>query len=235
MTLNQVIQRINTICTAHLQIRSFYYGLAVDFLADKTTRYPAVFLQDGGARISTNGHATTLNYRIFFCDLVHVSTDTKNNEQDVKSDMLSIAMDIVTQMNNGGYSDWALSSDNTLQFFVEENGDMYAGCFMDFSVRIMFKQDACFIPSDLGGYELPSSGIKEVFDITYIADGTEGLNITIPSLSGKKILLITRENAPIYRVSNAPDPAEYIWDGTTIALGTETNPGERYLILYREI
>lgn len=152
MTLNQVIKRIESLSLGHKQVRTFKKGLVSDFLADKTTKYPAVFLQDFGGTISLTGHATTLNYKLFIIDLVHVSEDTKDNEQDVHSDMVSVAMDLLAQMNNSLYDDWRISPDNNLQLVVETDGDMYAGVVIDFSVRIMYEQNICVIPTDISEY-----------------------------------------------------------------------------------
>jgi hypothetical protein len=149
MTLNSVIKRIRELCLAHRQIRSFGVGRVTDFLTDKTTKYPAVFVQDNGGVISTEGHAAMLNYRIFFVDLVNASEDTKENELDVQSDMVTVAMDIIAQMNFSIFSDWRLSSENNLQLLSEENDDLYAGCYVDCSLRFMFTQNVCEAPSTM--------------------------------------------------------------------------------------
>jgi hypothetical protein len=240
MTLNNILNRIRQIALSHKQVRNFYKGLVTDFLTDKTTRYPSVFLQDNGGLISTSGHATTLNFRMYILDLVHVSEETKLNEYDVLSDMLSIAMDIVTQMNAGDYQDWRLSADNNVQLVTEYDNDMVAGCVIDFQIAIMFRQDLCQIPSDLTIIPLPEDNMKLVYDEKYIANGTEGITLTtcgegahIPVLCGKKILLITREFTPLYRVSSAPVQTEFTWNDSSIGLGMSTVAGERFLILYR--
>lgn len=149
MTLNQVVARVKSLCLAHLQVRNFDQGLVQDFLTDKTTKYPSVFLQDNGGAVSTDGHAAVLNYRMFFVDLVNVIADEKENELDVQSDMLSVALDIIAQMNHSNFSDWRLSSESNLQLLVEENDDMYAGCYIDISLRIQFTQNVCQVPSNI--------------------------------------------------------------------------------------
>lgn len=85
---------------------------------------------------------------MFVVDLVNVSADTKTNEDDVLSDTLSIMMDLVAQMNNGNLNDWFISSDNPLQAFTETEGDMYAGWYMDFSIRMIYRQNICEVPSN---------------------------------------------------------------------------------------
>lgn len=232
MTLNNVINRIKALSLAHKQIRNFYPGLVTDFLTDKTTNYPSVFLQDSGGKISTAGHATTLNYKIFFLDLANVSENSFLNSQDVQSDMILVAMDIVAQMNAGMFDDWALSTDNNLQLIYEDKDDIIAGCVMDFSLRIMFTQDLCQIPTTFEN-EIPAEDMKLVFDMEYIASGSEGTTIAIPGLVGKRIMLLIRENNPLHKVSNNPGSTNYVWNDTVIALGTATTPGERFLILYR--
>jgi hypothetical protein len=147
MTLNQVITRIKTLSLGHKQIRSFKKGLVTDFFADKTTQYPAICLQDVSGSISLSGHASSLSYRMFIADLIHVSEDTNSNEQDVQSDMVSIAMDLLAQMNHGNYDDWKISADNSLTLFTENENDLQAGCIIDFTVSFMYTQNVCQVPT----------------------------------------------------------------------------------------
>lgn len=233
MTLNQVVARIKSLSLGHRQVRSFRKGLVSNFFTDKTAKYPAVCLQDQGGSISLTGHATTLNYRLFILDLVHVSQDAKTNEEDVLSDMASIAMDLLAQMNNGNYDDWKISSDNNLQLVVEAENDMPAGCVIDFSVRIMYEQNICQVPTDITEYLPTDTDMKYVYDLKYVATGSEGTTLSVPEIVGKKVLFVTRESSPIYKVSSGPIATEYTWNDTIIGLGAATNPGDRFLILYR--
>lgn len=233
MTLNNVINRISQLSLGHKQIRSFRKGLVSDFFAGKTAKYPAVCLQDLGGNISLSGHATTLNYRLFILDLVHVSQDTKLNETEVLSDTVSIAMDLLAQMNNGNYDDWIISTDNSLQLVVEAENDMPAGCVIDFSVKIMYTQNICQVPTEIEEYTPTDNDMKFVYDIKYTATGTEGTTLSIPEIVGKKVLFATRESSPIYKVSSAPTSSEYTWNDTVVGLGAATSPGDRFLILYR--
>jgi phage gp37-like protein len=153
MTYNQIIRRIRTIATEHLQVKTFARGLITDFLNDKATNYPAVFLQSNGGKISTSGHQSTVNFRMFIIDMVHVSEDAKENELDVHSDMISIAMDIIAQMNNGVYNDWKISTDNGFQLLVEEKEDMYAGIYIDFSISFLYSQNVCAVPTTKTTYQ----------------------------------------------------------------------------------
>lgn len=233
LTLNQVLKRIENLTLAHKQVRTFSKGLVTDFFIDKTTKYPAVCLQDNGGTINLTGHATTLSYRMFLLDLVHVSEDSKQNEQDVQSDMVSIAQDLLAQMSYPGFDDWAISSGNQLQLLVEHDNDLIAGCYFDFSARIMYERNVCQVPTSITDYTPTDDGMKYIYDEKYTATGTEGTTLTIPALAGKKIIFMTRGNAIIYKTSSAPASNEFTWNDTDIGLGAATNSNEPFLILYR--
>lgn len=147
MTLNQVINRIKTIALAHAQVRNFQTGAANDFINNHTSNYPGVLLQSNGGTISLGRHLTVLNYKMFVVDLVHVAADTNQNAQDVISDTISIALDVLAKLNDGIYTDWRISADNNLQLVSDGEGDMYAGCAVDFSVSIMYTQNKCEVPA----------------------------------------------------------------------------------------
>lgn len=237
MTLNNVVNRVKTIAQSHNQVRSFGSGQLSDFLANHTTKYPAVFLQDIGGSISTGRKDTTINYKLVLVDLVHTVEDTKDNELDVMSDMVSIAMDLIAQLHAPFFNDWKVSADSNMQFVKGDEGDMYAGVIVDFSVSFMFSQNRCQIPSDFFDQ---TKTFDLMFDKTYIATGLEGSTLTtdgatpnIPEINNKKILLITREFSPIYKSTGVPQASEYTWNNKTIGLGSPTNVGERFLILYR--
>ena len=147
LTFNQIIRRIRAVTLAHQQVRTFSKGLVSDFLVNKTTKYPAVFIQNSGGKFSMNGRSSTVSFRMFIIDMVHVSDDTNENETDVHSDMISIGLDLLTQFNNPNYNDWRISSDNNFQLIVENDGDMYAGIYVDFSISFIYNQNVCQIPT----------------------------------------------------------------------------------------
>lgn len=245
MTLNQIIARIRTLALAHKQIRRFKTGLAGDWFADRTAKYPACCLQYSAGVISTASHIVGVNFRLFLMDLVHVSKDTKDNQDDVLSDMLSIIMDLVSEINAPAYGDWVLSTDNNLNPIIEGENDLAAGWYIDFTIQAPFTQNICQIPTDVfdfpddnnDGPVFPGTDLKALFDVIYYADGTEGVTLNIPIVSGKKVMaLATRENNPIYKVSSNPDEAEFSVNNSVITLGVPVSKArERFLFLYRNI
>jgi len=236
-TYNQIIKRIKDVTQSHRQIRNCYKGLVTDFLANKTTLYPSAFLSDNGSgSISITDKSTSYSFRLYILDLVHLAGDTKLNEQDVFSDCMLIAIDLIAQLSSFIYIDWRFSSDNPTQFVVENENDFIAGVTVDFTIKVIFNRDKCAIPFTNTPIYIDQD-TKYVNDMIYISNGGEGNVLNIPEIVGKKLLLLTRESMVQYEVSNNPNTTEFIFDGNTITLGLEVNteavPGERFLLLYR--
>lgn len=235
MTFNQIIKRIEGICLAHNQVSNFYYGMPTDFLNDKKTLFASCFLQDNPGVLDMPGKTDTIGFKLFALDLVHVSQDSKSNELDVLSDMRSIIKDIIAEINHSSYTDWKVSSSNTITLVREQFNDLVAGSVIDFSILQPYDQDVCAVPTSA----LPEPGIintdnmKPIYDNAYTATGSEGSTLSIPELVGKKILLIIRGSFPIHKVLSSPGSSEYTWNDTDINLGAVTVTNERFLILYR--
>ncbi|MGN6416123.1 MAG: hypothetical protein ACTHMC_01435 [Pseudobacter sp.] len=230
MTLNQVIARIRSIILAHKQMRSFKFGPPSDALTDHTTKYPCALLQDTSGVLDIGGRVDTYGFRLFLLDLANVSEDAKLNELDVQSDMRSVAKDLLAEFNHQSFQDWKVSQSNATVLLREELDDLTAGIYFDLTFSTLWEPDACAVPTDS---PIQTEDMKLVYDEKYVASGAEGKNLTIPAILGKKLLLVTRENQPIYKVSVNPDALEYTWDGTVIGLAVPVVAGERFLILYR--
>lgn len=67
----------------------------------------------------------------------------------------------------------------------------------------------------------------------YVATGSEGTTLTISDLLNKDVVLVVRESAFLHEAVSSPDSSAYTWDNTNIVLGAATNPGERFMILYK--
>ena len=148
MTLNQTIKIIEDLGNAHQQIKTTFYGNAFDFLsrgADNT--YPAFFFDITGASI--NGKTSTLNFTLFFCDMV---LPEQSNEQEVLSDQLLTAEDIIAQLHYNDF-DFVLQDAVTLDFFTEDTPEYLAGVSATISLDLPYLQNRCVVPTD---YTYPS-------------------------------------------------------------------------------
>ncbi len=146
MTLNQIIHRIKTIALNHKQIRAFHYGNINDFFdIDKGKKFAVCALQDNGANIGNN--ILSVSFVIFLLDLVHISEDTRDNEQDVQSDMLEVAQDLFSEFDFSYYTDWKVTLDNPVQLVREEQPDFVAGVALNISIETPRIKDICAVPN----------------------------------------------------------------------------------------
>lgn len=150
LTLNQVIQRIKTIVLSHKQINDFREGDVIDFLRSGDINYPACLLQILPGRISKTERQTTVRIALYLCDIVDLSMDSKANELEVKSDLLSIAEDIMAAFDYPVYKfDWDFSDEASIEFLDEKFEDMLSAVLMTLDIKKRFNSNRCQIPTTL--------------------------------------------------------------------------------------
>jgi len=149
MTLNNLVQTIENLGNAHKQIKTTFYGNAFDFLSLSGTDnvYPALFFDLTGASI--NGKSSTINFTLFFCDRV---LPEQSNEQEVLSDQLLTAQDIIAQLHYNDF-DFVLQDAVTLDFFTEDTPEYLAGVSATIALDLPYLQNRCEVPTD---YTYPS-------------------------------------------------------------------------------
>jgi len=163
LTYNQIIKILRDYSTANYQINSFGNGdlwEVVEHNQIKDFEYPLMWVQDQPATTSQN--EIELVFRVFFISLVHKD---ESNENEVKSDMLSMCTDLL--------SFWKMQTDyrlvnidvNTnLTSFTERFNDELTGWFVDLKLTQNIKYDKCSIP--MGGITpIPSNCLPATITI----------------------------------------------------------------------
>lgn len=244
MTLNQVIQRIKILANAHKQLKYFGKPASItDALNDKTVLYPACLsLAIPGSNIDVVSKTVTFSFRLFFLDVINTSSDALLNEQDVQSDMLSIGMDFLAQMDFSAYTDWRINAASPVVFVTDSENDRVAGITVDVNIVTPWDKNICAVPAGSFDFPIFDQYTKPVYDLVYTATGNEGSTLFIQDLIGKSILMLVRETFTQYEVQAFDDnkTTEFLWACSdsplvNINLGTPANPGERFLILYRNL
>jgi hypothetical protein len=141
MTLNQILDRIKNIAEAHDQINTYLFGNVDEFLSGVDNTYSGCFLATPIASISNK--ELTYNFRMFFLDRQDLDN---NNLQDVYSDQLQIAQDILAQIRYPK-SPWIVPDTAQFEFFNGSREDYLAGVAMDFQIKVPYLSDRCVIPS----------------------------------------------------------------------------------------
>lgn len=148
MTLNGIVARIKGLAEAHSQIRSFYRGMIQNALDDSDRKFGLCILQINGGGVNASQKIGSINFRMFLLDLMHKSEETKENELEVQSDMMSVAMDLIAQMDDSVYTDWRIESNNTIEFLSEEGPDNVGGVAIDFTISAVWDLNRCAVPTN---------------------------------------------------------------------------------------
>jgi hypothetical protein len=240
LTLNQIVKRLETLALSHDQINSFGHGFnVVDFIKDADKDYASIYaLFSPTFNINRSEHLTKIPITFYFMDMVNVSEDTKGNETEVYSDMLSVAQDFKAMLESSTYQDdWEITEDNSAQFLFEEFDDILAGVAVEITISVQYASDRCQVPATDVTFETDSNDMR-TYDAAYTADGTEGNTLTIadifPGAVGKNIIFLTREAVPLKKVtSGVPTVRDYLFSATEIEFLYDLSADERIFILYR--
>lgn len=141
-TLNQVVQQIQQIQEGHLQINSWGFGDIWEINTSGDINYPLMWLVHEGVDI--NGSMQNFKFNLIFCDIVKGG---EVNENDVLSDQLEIAKDVISQLKHTGYQ-WDFIGNNiVLDAFTERFTDSVAGYSFSFGLELPFDSNRCSIPT----------------------------------------------------------------------------------------
>lgn len=142
LTLNQTIKLISDLGSAHEQINTVYFGDVWEFLSQTDNVYPAMFYTLTGSSIS--GKSLNLDFSLFFLDR---QLQDESNENEVLSDQLLIAQDIISMMRYPKF-DWEIGDQVSMEFFTEKEEDYLAGVKADVTVSFPMLSDRCQVPTD---------------------------------------------------------------------------------------
>lgn len=142
-TLNQVVQQIRQIQEGHLQINSFGFGDIWEINTSGDVNYPLMWLVHDGVDI--NGSMQNFKFNLIFCDIVKGG---EVNEDDVLSDQLEIAKDVIAKLKDPSYK-WDFIGNNiSLDAFTERFTDSVAGYSFSFGLEMPFASNRCAIPDN---------------------------------------------------------------------------------------
>ena len=142
LTYNQIIKSLNDIADNHLQINSFQYDSLDNIATSGTIYYPMMFVLVKPATVVDL--KLNLNFTIIFCDLVHKG---ETNMQEVESDMLSIALDVIHELQSPSYT-WSFDTKSPkLDPFGDRFDDEVTGWSMDITLGVPKDMDRCSIPN----------------------------------------------------------------------------------------
>jgi hypothetical protein len=145
LSLNQILTLLADKQSNHAELSSgtFYFGDPWEFGASNEITYPFMGVTLNNTNLAGNIHTTSL--QIFFCDLVHKD---ESNEQNVLSDLQTIALDIYSQVKSDleDYYKATVSNAATLEDFTERFDDEVSGWQLTLNIEQFYDRSTCETP-----------------------------------------------------------------------------------------
>lgn len=233
MTLNQVIQRLETLALSHKQVNHFFFGSPDDWFHTGEVSYPACFIDLVDSSISKEDRQTVFTLKILFCDAANVADKSKNNEVEVLSDLHSIYEDYLAMVMFTDYRDWDITPVVGLQNGREEFEDIVIGVWGEVKVGVRYDADRCKVPSSLN-FENDKDMINNYI---YKGSGSEGTGFSTTVLQYKTILLVMKGDKVLTPTTGTPSVNEYVYNETTggFTFGNAIENGQIIQILNRNL
>tara|TARA_R110000824_G_scaffold51324_6_gene143261 strand:- start:6927 stop:7436 length:510 start_codon:yes stop_codon:yes gene_type:complete len=153
-TYNNVIDTIKCVGEGHHQIKAVTTGDIWDIDLNKNTLFPLLHINT----INVNASKGQLqhNFQLVIADIVE--PNESENEQEVLSDTLSIALDIIATFRSGSTlylsstsagqeARYFTADDFTLEPFTERFDNTLAGWTLSLPIVIEWAYDTCNIPT----------------------------------------------------------------------------------------
>lgn len=147
MTLNQLIQRLQNLAQSHKQLHDFRFGDVTEWLAGSDIKYPACFIDIANATIDRTNHQSRYQVQIWLCDLINVAQDSRANEVEVFSDLMSIMEDLLALINDPNLQDdWTPGEAAPVQLMKEKFEDWTGAVMTTLDIATDYLSDNCQVP-----------------------------------------------------------------------------------------
>lgn len=142
VSLNQVIQDLQTIVSNHLQLNSFFFGDIADLGTENPEQYPLLFADVAPSNFTYK--VIGLNIQLMVMDIVKKDL---SNENDVLSDTLRMIEDVIIKLRDPSKI-YLIQDSISLTPFMDSQGDEVAGWTAQITLNIPSTYNECEIPSN---------------------------------------------------------------------------------------
>lgn len=141
-TLNQIKKVLEEIAESHGVINDFGFGADYDRGLSTTTKYPLMYAEVQAS--SFDDKMLLMPFNIVLSDRVDKGA---NNETDVLSDMLTVAMDVRAMLNSpDNYNSFKVGTSGVLTPFRDSTDDETAGWVLEVTFELIDLKDRCNVP-----------------------------------------------------------------------------------------
>jgi len=144
LSYNQINELFNQIAISHYQIKRFGSGelseADINKFISENQEYPVLWMTP--VSVTTNSNVLLYNLNLLVFDLVNKD---KNNEQEVLSDCLQIALDVVRILRYGN-QEFNIITDPNISPFAGRYSDWVAGWSLELELEVDIQSNNCDIP-----------------------------------------------------------------------------------------
>lgn len=143
MTLNKVLDRVKAIAESHNMVNYYFFGDPSEFLSqDETVRHTSVLCTLSSASFNGDRESQT----VIGLTLSVMDWASGDNHQDIWSDTLQIAHDLLAALKDETANDFFVDTDISLDPFSERFQDVLVGWTMTVNVTYDSPLNTCAIP-----------------------------------------------------------------------------------------
>ena len=200
-TLNQILQQIEAFANGHYQVKSYWFQNIWELNTSGVVDYPAMVVYT--RQPVRRWYETQHGLDVYIID--RLKTD-RSNEQEVLSDMTSIAEDLIAYLRHPTLQQSGLlirdSSEQSLDYLSESKPDNVAGVVIPLDVVVAKPDDRCAIPAT--GL-VPNTGVGSAVTIYNLANGATITTVPCGSTYGVTVLTEITDD-PDLNTSTIIDP-----------------------------
>ena len=141
LSINALLQVIQTVAQAHSQINKFAAGQRYDFSASEALQYPCLWVVPNGGSLDVQGKR--MDYRFTFI-MMDLDNHDGTNQIEVLSDTALILADVFDKIRNQSEDyNYEISSSNNFEPFVDAQLDTVSGHIADLTITVFNDGDIC--------------------------------------------------------------------------------------------
>ncbi len=242
LTLNQVKRRLESLANSHKQIRTVRFVDYDEALDDSDVTYPLCVIElQVDNLISLRERLTYFSFKVYLFDLINLKKEALGNEFEVKSDLSSIAQDIVAMVNFHEYqADWQVDEEYNFKIANYQLQDLAGGVQFDLRIGVRFDANRCQVPAEDVEFETDISQDMKIIS-NFVHDVTEEAStLTLSAMYNRDILLFYLGDKLLKPVTDpvailTPDEYRYTPADSFFEFGTDIQPEQVIQILNRSL
>lgn len=211
-TLNNHLENFRNFGVNHQQIHSVFAGDVSRIDLDKNVKYPLMWIQF--IEMSPNIGELEYKFRFIFADCP--KDDDIRNEEEIKSDMSTVALDLLNFFKTGVFRNvYTYKSNSVISPFTEKYPNILTGVFIDITFSVPNDYQSCDLPLD-NFIVVTGATNDQVIVIT-----KEDIFTTDAKLSGSTIVFDRNDLNDAYSVDLSPiltgGTANFFTTGATLS------------------